>query len=165
MIFWIIRKRFFKLFAKLTPSNSFRCFLWKNAGYKIGKEVYIGEDLIVIDELEDKGLVIIEDRVAIAERVTFVVSSFPNNSRIRPFINEQHGKITIKEDAWLGTGSIILPNVTVGKGAVVGAGSVVTKDIPDFSVAAGVPAKIIKRLSIIPSAEINNHPTNNISMN
>ena len=122
---------------------------WRLAGISIGKDVYIGEEMIIIDELVDKGFVTIADRVAIAERVTFVVSSFPNNSRIRPFINEQHGAIKICEDAWLGTGSIILPNVTIGKGAVVGAGSVITKDVPDYSVVAGIPGKIIKKLNVL----------------
>jgi acetyltransferase-like isoleucine patch superfamily enzyme len=53
------------------------------------------------------------------------------------------GGIIIGEDAWLGFGVIILDGVTIGKGAIIGAGSVVTKSIPDGSVAAGNPAKII----------------------
>jgi acetyltransferase-like isoleucine patch superfamily enzyme len=118
------------------------------AGYGIGEKVYIGEDLIIIDELDDKGRVKIGNRVAIAERVTLVISSNPNFSRIRPFIKDIHGHIEINDDAWLGTGAVILPNVRIGTGAVVGAGSVVTKDVPDFTVVAGVPAKEIKRIVI-----------------
>ena len=53
-------------------------------------------------------------------------------------------KIEIEDDVWLGARVIVLPGVKVGKGVVVGAGSVVTKDIPDYSIVAGVPAKIIK---------------------
>lgn len=53
------------------------------------------------------------------------------------------GGIIVEEDAWLGFGAIILDGVTIGKGAIVGAGSVVTKSIPDDSVASGNPAKII----------------------
>ena len=52
--------------------------------------------------------------------------------------------IRIKSNAWLGLRSIILKGVTVGKGAIVGAASVVTKDVPDFTVAVGVPAKSVK---------------------
>lgn len=52
--------------------------------------------------------------------------------------------IEIGEDVWIGRGCIILPGITIGSGAVIGANSVVTKDVPPFSVAAGVPAKIIK---------------------
>jgi acetyltransferase-like isoleucine patch superfamily enzyme len=116
------------------------------AGYKIGEKVYIGEDLIIIDELEDRGRVRIGNRVAIAERVTLVISSNPNFSRIRPFLKDIHGYIEIDDDAWLGTGAIILPNVRIGTGAVVGAGAVVTKDVPDFTVVGGVPAKVIKKI-------------------
>lgn len=52
--------------------------------------------------------------------------------------------VVINDGAHIGIGSIIMPGVTIGKGAVVGAGSVVTRDVPDYSVAVGVPAKVIK---------------------
>ncbi len=58
--------------------------------------------------------------------------------------NVKHGPVIIKDMAWIGFNSIILKGVTIGKGAVVAAGSVVTKDVPDFAVVAGNPAKIIK---------------------
>ena len=53
-------------------------------------------------------------------------------------------KVTVKDKAWIGFNSIILKGVTIGEGAIVGAGSVVTKDVPDWAVVAGNPAKIIK---------------------
>lgn len=53
-------------------------------------------------------------------------------------------EVTIKDGADIGIGSIILPGVTIGSGAIIGAGAVVTKDIPDFAIAAGVPAKILR---------------------
>lgn len=53
-------------------------------------------------------------------------------------------KVTIGDDAWIGTRVIILPGVSVGKGAIIGAGAVVTKDVPEYAVVAGVPAKVIK---------------------
>ena len=49
-------------------------------------------------------------------------------------------------DAWIGTGAIILPNVTIGEQAVVGAGAVVTKDVPRRAIVAGVPARILRFL-------------------
>ena len=66
-------------------------------------------------------------------------------------INDRHnlfhfGKVTIKENAWICIGAIICPGVTIGKNAVVAAGSVVTKDVPDNVVVGGVPAKVIKRI-------------------
>jgi maltose O-acetyltransferase len=52
--------------------------------------------------------------------------------------------VEIKDGAHIGIGAIIMPGVTIGKGAVIGAGSVVTRDIPDYCVAVGSPAKVIK---------------------
>ena len=57
-----------------------------------------------------------------------------------------NGPVHIGNNVWLGNNVIILPNVTIGNGVIVGANSVVTKDIPDNCVAAGVPAKVVKRL-------------------
>src|SRR6185503_16680288 len=54
------------------------------------------------------------------------------------------GGITIEDDVWLGHGAIVLSGVRIGKGAVVGAGSVVTRDVPAGAVVAGAPARVIK---------------------
>jgi acetyltransferase-like isoleucine patch superfamily enzyme len=54
-----------------------------------------------------------------------------------------YGKVTVGEDCWLGTNVVVLPGVTIGRGAVIGAGAVVTRDIPAFAVALGVPAHIV----------------------
>lgn len=54
--------------------------------------------------------------------------------------------IVIKDDAWIGMNAIVLKGVTVGVGSVIGAGSVVTRDVPDYCVAAGNPARIVKKL-------------------
>jgi len=59
------------------------------------------------------------------------------------------GRVVIEDGAHIGIGAIIMPGVTIGKGAVIGAGSVVTKDIPPYSVAVGVPARVIKVLDKI----------------
>ncbi|MFH1932388.1 MAG: DapH/DapD/GlmU-related protein [Pseudomonadota bacterium] len=63
----------------------------------------------------------------------------------QPF--ESKGGIVIDDDAWLGVGVVVLDGVKIGKGAVVGAGSVVTCDIPDAAIAAGVPARVLKMRS------------------
>ena len=53
-------------------------------------------------------------------------------------------RITIGHDTWVGHGSVIMPGVTIGTGAVIGSNAVVTKDVPDFAIAVGVPAKVVK---------------------
>jgi acetyltransferase-like isoleucine patch superfamily enzyme len=55
-------------------------------------------------------------------------------------------EIIIKKGAWIGAGASILPGVTVGKYAIVGAGAIVTKDVPDYAVVVGIPAKVVKTL-------------------
>lgn len=57
---------------------------------------------------------------------------------------QTHQKVTIKNDVWIGANSVVMPGVTVSNGAVIGASAVVTSDVPDYAVVAGVPAKIIK---------------------
>jgi len=64
------------------------------------------------------------------------------------------GGIIIEDDSWLGFGVIVLDGVRIGKGAVVGAGSVVTHDIPEGAIAAGVPARVLKMRSDLNSEEI-----------
>jgi maltose O-acetyltransferase len=142
-----IKKKILKPLARFVPQSKLRLFLFRLCGYSIGAEVFIGEDLIISDELHDKN-VIIGDRVSIAPRVTIVTSSGPNSSRIRPYVKVVNGCVRIEQDAWIGTGSIILPNITIGKGAVVGAGAVVTKDVPPYTVVVGVPANMIKKLEV-----------------
>jgi acetyltransferase-like isoleucine patch superfamily enzyme len=58
---------------------------------------------------------------------------------------KQPGPVIIEDEVWIGNGACILPNVTIGKHSIIGSNAVVTKDIPPYCVAAGVPAKIIKQ--------------------
>lgn len=63
-----------------------------------------------------------------------------------PMINQDYydADITIEDDVWIGAGSVIAAGVTIGQGAIIASGAVVTKDVPNKAVAAGVPAKVIK---------------------
>jgi len=75
------------------------------------------------------------------------ISAFPYVPYVGNFVKDriqQYQKVTIKNDVWIGANSVIMPNITIGNGAIVGAGAVVTKDVPDYAIVAGVPAKVIK---------------------
>ena len=137
-------KKIFKMLGKDFPLNKGRIFFFRLAGYKIGKKVYIGEDLIISDKIKDKNNLEIHDRVAISPRVTIITHSNPNNSILRKIIPDKAGKVIIQEDAWLGAGCIILPGITIGKCAIVGAGAVVTKNVKLNTVAVGTPAKFLR---------------------
>jgi acetyltransferase-like isoleucine patch superfamily enzyme len=156
-----IKKKLLKMIAKNLPGAGLRIRLLRMCGYTIGSEVYIGEDFIIIDDLGDTQSIMsltIGDRASISPRVTFVMHTQPNESRIVPFVNSHKGSITIESDAWLGTGSVILPDVTIGEGAVVGANSVVTKSVPPYTVVGGVPAHKIKDV-IVPWNHSKNQPS------
>ena len=116
-------------------------------GFSIGSDVYIADDLIIVEELADRGNITIGNRVSIAPRVTLVTSSHPNNSRTRAFAPVAQGPITIEDDAWLGAGCVILPGVRIGRGAVVGANSVVSHDVLPLHVVAGQPARTVRELT------------------
>lgn len=142
-----VKKKILKPLARIMPLSKLRIALFRMCGYSIGKDVFIGEDLIISDNIHDKN-VIIGDRVSIAPRVTLVTFSAPNLSKIRPFVKVVNGKIKIENDAWIGAGAIILPDITIGEGAVVGAGAVVKKNVPPYTVVGGVPAKLIRKLEL-----------------
>ncbi|MCE2570750.1 acyltransferase [Motilimonas eburnea] len=99
--------------------------------------------------------IILEDNVRIAGRAFLAgYPGHPLDNAMRaagmPDTPDQVGKIHIKNGAWLATGVSVMAGVTIGEGSIIAAGSVVTKDIPDFVVAAGSPAKVVKQLT--PSA-------------
>jgi acetyltransferase-like isoleucine patch superfamily enzyme len=142
-----LRKKLLKLAAKHVPGNGLRIALLRMCGYDVGQMVYIGEDIIIVDDLgESSANLSIGDRAAVSPRVTFVLHTQPNDSRIVPYVNSRKGAISVSADAWIGTGAVILPGVSVGEGAVVGANSVVTKNVPPYTVVGGVPAH---QLSIV----------------
>ena len=145
----MIKKKFFKIFAKYFPGLFLRIWLLKKCNYSIGQSVYIGEDLIIIDDLQDSTQYLkIGDRVAISPRVTLVIQTKPNWSKIAEYVNSRKGYININNDVWIGTGAVILPDVTIGEGAVIGANSVVIRDVPPYTIVGGVPAKIIKSVNV-----------------
>ena len=122
------------LIARNCIFNSGRIFLYKLQGVKIGKNVFIGIDCFIDDQFPH--LIRIEDNVTISFRATLAVHGHHNKV----------AAIRIKKNAWIGTGAIILQGVNIGEGAIVAAGAVVNKDVDDFTLAGGVPAKKIKDL-------------------
>jgi acetyltransferase-like isoleucine patch superfamily enzyme len=69
-----------------------------------------------------------------------------NIGKYKDWENVKHAPIIVKDKAWIGFNSIILKGVTIGEGAIVGAGSVVTKDVPEWTIVAGNPARIIREI-------------------
>lgn len=133
------------------------CVLPYGQGLNIGNNSYVGGDCIIraYDHIS------IGDNVLIAHNVTIIDSDsheIDAKERVLSYVQmlknghpNSHGNvmtapITIKDYAWISYNVCILKGVTIGEGAIVGAGSVVTKDVPDWTVVAGNPAKIIRHI-------------------
>jgi maltose O-acetyltransferase len=141
-----LKKKVLKRWARNAFFPGWRLTLLRWCGVRIGRDVYIADDFIIVEELGGTDQVSLGDRVSIAPRVTLVTSSHANNSRIRAVAPAARGPVTIEDDAWIGSGAVILPGIRIGKGAVVGANSVVTEDVPPLTVVAGLPARPIRQL-------------------
>ena len=107
---------------------------------RIGRNVFINHGCSFLD----LGGITIEDDVLIGPNVQLITENHPVKPSERKALDLK--AILIKKNVWLGAGTIILPGVTVGENSVVAAGAVVTKDVPDNTVVAGIPAKIIKNI-------------------
>lgn len=106
----------------------------------IGKNVFINFDCTFLA----LGGITIEDDVLIGPKVSLITENHPLNPEERKGLT---GKpILIKKNAWIGANATILPGVTIGENAVVAAGAVVSKDVPDNTIVGGVPAKFIKNV-------------------
>jgi acetyltransferase-like isoleucine patch superfamily enzyme len=106
---------------------------------KFGKNVFINHSAI----LSASGGIEFGDGVCIAPGLRIATINHDFNERHTKYT---YGKVSIKKNAWLGMNVTVCPGVTIGEYAVVAAGAVVTKDVPDFAVVGGVPAKVIKML-------------------
>ena len=130
------------------PYNKTRIRALRRMGYQVGKDVYLPSDLkIALNFVYHRGELTIGDRVSIASGVIIILASHSNFSDVSKHVTQRSDTVTIEDDVWIGAGSIIMNGVTVGKGSVVGCGSVVTRDVPPHTVVAGNPAKVIRTVN------------------
>lgn len=131
------------------PDSNVRREAFRASGVKIGKDVFISIGMVVLDDYRHN--VKIGDRVAFGNYVSLISASAPNKSLLRniSYVKEKlikYAPITIKNDVWVGSGAIILPGVTIGEKSLIGANSLVIKDIRPYSMVVGSPAKLIKTM-------------------
>jgi len=165
-VFQKIKNRLFNIFLEfevfllhligLLPCHHLRRFFYRVAGIKIGKgstihmgarfydprNISIGEDSIIGEGvvLDGRDKLSIGNHVDIASEVMIYNSEHDVND---PNFLAKNAPVTIEDYVFIGPRAIILPGVRIEKGAVVAAGAIVTKDVPPFSIAGGIPAKII----------------------
>ncbi len=132
--------------ARYAPgAKSTRVFLHRLRGVHIGRGCFIGTDVLL--ETAWPKRVFIGDRVVIGIRA-IVVGHFDPAEAARTGMTGGPRGVTIEDDAFIGPGVIILPNVRIGTGAVVTAGSVVTRSVPPHTVVRGNPAMPVARCRV-----------------
>jgi galactoside O-acetyltransferase len=120
-----------------------------------GSNVHVGDDfygnvnLTFVDDVEIR----IGDGVMIAPSCTLTTTGHPVHPALRHDYNRFSEPIVLADKVWLGSNVVVLPGVTIGYGAVVGAGSVVSKDVPPMVVALGVPCRPVREITDADLAE------------
>jgi len=150
---------FVHLLAQFMPYTRVRVFLHKSRGVRIGPQVQIGAHVWIDESFPN--YVEIEKNASLALGCRVVAHSIPHafhEGRFEAYVSP----VLIKEGAWIGMCSIVLPGVTIGKGSVVSAGSVVTQDVPSFTIVRGNPAEIVGkvRMRLEEREEIKNSEAN-----
>jgi galactoside O-acetyltransferase len=114
---------------------------WGGSHVHLGSNIYANFNLTLVDD----GHIYIGDWVKFGPNVTIVTAGHPVLPELRKDPALQFNKdVHIEECVWIGAGVIVLPGVTIGKNSVIGAGSVVTKDIPENVVAVGNPCRVMR---------------------
>jgi maltose O-acetyltransferase len=118
--------------------------IYGNGKLRIGTNSYIGQySILQIAETEE---IVIGNNCSIGPffKIWTQTSMVDHDYNLTSSIPQKFGSVIIKDAVWIGANVIISPGVTIGENSVIGANAVVTKDVPDFAIVGGIPAKIIK---------------------
>ena len=109
-----------------------------------GRNIHIGKNVFINagSKFQDQGGIFIEDGTLIGHNAVLATINHMEDPEKRTGMIFQ--PIHIEKNVWLGANVTVLPGVTIGKGSIIAAGAVVTKDVPEYAVVGGVPAKILK---------------------
>ena len=136
-----------ELFSKLTGKKIDKSFkLFPPFYTDCGKNITIGKNVFInaCCKFQDQGGITIGNGVLIGHNVTLATLNHDERPDFRQNIYPK--PIKIGDNVWIGSNASILAGVTIGDGAIIGANAVVTKDVPENTIAAGVPAKIIRKV-------------------
>lgn len=147
--FRYLRNWILQTLAKVSPHPGITLILHRMRGVKIGEHVFIGPN-VNIDDLYPE-LITIEDYVSVGMNSMIFAHSNPTCSieLKKNYYPRKVAPTIIKRGAWVPPGCIILAGVTIGENSVIGAGSVVIKDVEPYTIVGGNPAKLIKTLNRI----------------
>ena len=134
-----------KMFAEVGEGCYIEAPLYANWGGRhvhLGKNIYANFNLTLVDDTH----IYVGDNTMFAPNVILATAGHPICPQLRERGYQYNAPIRIGKNCWLGTGVIVLPGVTIGDDTVIGAGSVVTKDIPSGVVAVGNPCRVVREI-------------------
>jgi acetyltransferase-like isoleucine patch superfamily enzyme len=146
----LFKQKVLNMIARITLHRGLRIWLYRQMGVNIGKDCVVEMFCYLDDQFPE--LIFFEDHSGPSRHVIIichddVAAKAGQNGAGEIDFDTRHGfvnPVRLKRNSGIGTGSILLPGVTVHEGAMIGAGAVVTKDVPPNSLAVGVPAKVVK---------------------
>lgn len=145
--------RWCKFLAYYYPDARVRRLYLRTMKVEMGEGSFANSGFtVVVDPQAAEMQVRIGARVSIGPNVVLVCDSRPNNSPMLsavPYVRDRlirNAPVIIEDDVWLGAGVIVLPGVRIGHGAIVGAGAVVTANVPPLHIVAGIPARTVRVL-------------------
>ncbi|WP_026970498.1 sugar O-acetyltransferase [Aliagarivorans marinus] len=134
-----------KLFAEVGEHCYIEPPLRANWGVNthLGKSVYANFNLTLVDDTH----IYIGDHVMIGPNVTIATAGHPVDPALRKRVAQFNLPVNIGNNVWLGAGVVVLPGISIGENSVIGAGSIVTKDVPANVVAVGNPCKVLREIN------------------
>ena len=115
---------------------------WGGRHVHFGSDIYANSNLTLVDD----GHIYVGDRVMFGPNVTIATANHPIDADLRAKGLQYNKDVYIGENTWIAANVVIVPGVRIGKNTVIGAGSVVTKDIPDNVVAVGNPCRVLREI-------------------
>lgn len=140
-----VARKLCSLLARVLPSNALRIACQRACGARIGAHVYLGYEVLIDPACPE--LIEIEDGARIGHGVIILGHNRPADVWLE-HLGEQRAPVRIGRQAAVYAGAIIMPGVRVGQCAIVREGAVVDREVPDGTVVAGVPARIVEALPL-----------------
>ena len=115
---------------------------WGGHHVHFGSQIYANSNLTLVDD----GHIYVGDKVMFGPNVTIATANHPIDANLRGKGLQYNKDVYIGENTWIGANVVIVPGIHIGKNVVIGAGSVVTKDIPDDVIAVGNPCRVLREV-------------------